>query len=192
MNKHCFLQDASHCLGHQKSVDLNVTDVSYHSVTAHEERGSDPQFKAYNYDRFNPILALFNHIVMVHTLFAPILNTRNHALVWDLHMFVMFGTYTGVFFNGWDWLRSGLQVSLAVSDANMELPWDLLEESAGYLGKIAHVTARWGSKLGTWGKLYDLLIINHGNHGFPVDLTSGLIEIHFFFQRFHFSFFQWI
>ena len=24
----------------------------------------------------------------------------------------------------------------------MELPWDLLEESAGYLGKIAHVTAR--------------------------------------------------
>ena len=36
----------------------------------------------------------------------------------------------------------GLQVSLAVSDANMELPWDLLEESAGYLGKLAHVTAR--------------------------------------------------
>lgn len=125
---------------------------------------------------------------MVHTLFAPILNTRNHALVWDLHMFVMFGTYTGVFFNGWDWLRSGLQVSLAVSDANMELPWDLLEESAGYLGKIAHVTARWGSKLGTWGKLYDLLIINHGNHGFPVDLTSGLIEIHFFSRDFTFPF----
>ncbi|CAK9118523.1 unnamed protein product [Durusdinium trenchii] len=35
-----------------------------------------------------------------------------------------------------------LQVSLAVSDANMELPWDLLDESAGYLGKLAHVTAR--------------------------------------------------
>eukprot|EP00434_Breviolum_minutum_P036480 symbB.v1.2.032323.t1/scaffold3863.1/size49111/1 len=35
-----------------------------------------------------------------------------------------------------------LQVSLAVADASMELPWDLLEESAGYLGKIAHVTAR--------------------------------------------------
>ena len=40
-----------------------------------------------------------------------------------------------------------MQVSLAVSDANMELPWDLLVESAGYLEKIAHVTARWGSKL---------------------------------------------
>ena len=34
------------------------------------------------------------------------------------------------------------QVSLAVSDANMELPWDLLDESAGYLWKLAHVTAR--------------------------------------------------
>ena len=33
-------------------------------------------------------------------------------------------------------------MSLAVSDANMELPWDLLDESAGYLQKLAHVTAR--------------------------------------------------
>lgn len=33
---------------------------------------------------------------------------------------------------------------MAVADASMELPWDLLEESAGYLGKIAHVTARCG------------------------------------------------
>ncbi|CAJ1416719.1 unnamed protein product, partial [Effrenium voratum] len=35
-----------------------------------------------------------------------------------------------------------LRVSLAVADANMELPWDLLDETAGYLRKLAHVTAR--------------------------------------------------